>query len=284
MERKLPRSYNKLIRNTLISINLTVHNKCLLLKECLEKIKINTVGHYEIIVVLDGCSDSSESILDSFISDNKNIAIKKLYAPNVFETKANNIAARNSNGEYIAIIQDDMLINEKGWNERMLKPFSAFDDVFSVTSRTSHNWIINPNSQHINLDQIPDGIWSDILFHIDHADRNNTSREIFEIRDSSNRGPLMINHSDMEKMGYFDEIFSPQDMDDHDLHYRVKKELGKVTGLYWIDYISEDSWGGTRESGAVGQWLLNSNHKNQKIIYDRHKELLIGGKKESRRL
>ena len=268
----------------MLSINLTIHNKEKLLRDCLERIKIHTTGVYEIVTVLDGCTDGSEMILDNFIRDNRSMKIEKIYAPNVFETKSNNIAARASSGEHIVIIQDDMLINETGWNERMLKPFLQFDDVFSVTARTSHNWTINHNSQHINLDQIPNGIWSDILFHVDHADRNNTPREIFEIRDSSNRGPLMINHSDMEKLGYFDEIFSPQDMDDHDLHYRVKKELGKVTGLYWIDYISEDSWGGTRESGAVGQWLLNSNHKNQKIIYDRHKELLIGGKKESRRL
>jgi hypothetical protein len=167
-----------------------------------------------------------------------------------------------------------MLINEKGWNLRMMDPFNKFSDVFSVTSRTSHNWIINENSQHLNLEKIPEGIWSDILLHTDHADKSNTSREIFEIRDSSNRGPLVINHSDFEKMGYFDETFFPQDMDDHDLHYRVKKELGKVTGLYWIDYISQDSWGGTRENGKTKQWMLDSNHKNQKIILDRYVEFL----------
>ncbi len=269
----------------MVSINLTVHNKEFLLDDCLNRIKNNTTGSYELVVVLDGCSDSSESILDRFISNNKSIFIKKLYAPNVFETKANNIAARNSNGEYIAIIQDDMLINEKGWNERMIKPFSAFDDVFSVTSRTSHNWIINKNSIHLNLEKIPDGIWSDILFHTDHSDRNNTPRDVFSVRDSSNRGPLIINHSDMEKLGYFDEIFSPQDMDDHDLHYRAKKILGKVTGLYWIDYICDNQWGGTRENGITKQWMLDSNHKNQKIILERHHEFLNNkGSNESRKI
>jgi len=234
--------------------------------------------------VLDGCSDNSEKIFDTWAKSNKDVSIHKIIADDVFETKANNKAAKKSTGEYIAIIQDDMLINEDGWDDRMLSPFMNFSDVFSVTARTSHNWVINPHSKHIDLDKPPIGTWSDILFHVDHADRKNTPRNMFEIRDSSNRGPLVINHQDFNKLGYFDEIFSPQDMDDHDLHYRVKKKLGKVTGLYWIDYISEDSWGGTRESGEVGQWLLNSNHKNQKIIYDRHKELLIGGKKESRRL
>ena len=177
-----------------------------------------------------------------------------------------------------------MLINEDGWNLRMLEPFNNFSDVFSVTSRTSHNWIINPNSHHINLNEIPSGIWSDILFHVDHADRNNTSRDIFSIRDSSNRGPLLINHQDLEKMGYFDEAFSPQDMDDHDLHYRVKKQLGKVTGLYWIDFISDNIWGGTREEGLPKQWLLDSNHKNQKIIYDRHFDYIKEGNIENRKI
>ena len=91
------------------------------------------MGSYELVVVLDGCSDNSEEILDLFIKENGGIRIKKMHAPNVFETKANNIAAKASEGEYISIIQDDMLINESGWNERMLKPFLSFNDVFFIS-------------------------------------------------------------------------------------------------------------------------------------------------------
>ncbi len=268
----------------MLSINLTIHNKDFLVRECLERIKRFTKGKYEIISVIDGCTDRSDEILDAFIKENPNIAIKKIITDNVFETKANNVAAKNSEGDFIAIIQDDMLINEDGWDLRMLEPFIAFSDVFSVTSRCSHNWKINEESAHMNMDKIPDGMWSDILIHLDHADRNNTSRDSFEIRDSSNRGPLLINHSDFERMNYFDEEFFPQDMDDHDLHYRAKKELGKITGLYWIDYISDINWGGTRENGVTKQWMLDSNHKNQKIIYKRHKELLIGGNIKNRKI
>ncbi len=268
----------------MLSINLTVHNKDFLLLDCLERIKKYTTGKYEIVIVLDGCTDSSLSITDQFVSNNKDLLIKKIEAPNVFETKANNLAAKNSVGDYIAIIQDDMLINELGWNERMLKPFNFFTDVFSVTARTSHNWKVNTDSKFLNSDDIPKGIWSDILIHLEHADRNNTSRDTFAIRDSSNRGPLLINHHDLEKMGYFDEAFSPQDMDDHDLHYRVKKQLGKVTGLYWIDFISDNIWGGTREEGLPKQWLLDANHKNQKIIYDRHFDYIKEGNIENRKI
>jgi glycosyltransferase involved in cell wall biosynthesis len=268
----------------MLSINLTIHNKDFLLLDSLERIKKFTRSTYEIVTVLDGCSDHSEEILDIWIKGNPSIKIHKLYADNVFETKSNNLAAKSSQGEFVAIIQDDMLINEDGWDVRMLKPFHAFSDVFSVTSHTSHNWMFNSGSHHVHLDQIPRGIWSDVLQHVDHAHCKNTARDCFEIRDSSNRGPLVINHLDLEKMGYFDEEFYPLDMDDHDLHYRMQKKLGKVTGLYWIDFISDTYWGGTRENGIPKQWHLDANHKNQRIIYNRHLDVLNGRRKETRAL
>ena len=81
-----------------------------------------------------------------------------------------------------------------------------------------------------------------------------------------------------------DESFYPQDMDDHDLHYRMKKLLGKVTGIYWIDYISDNEWGGTRENGVTKQWMLDANHKNSGILRDRHLDILSSpGKMEVRK-
>ena len=57
----------------MVSVNLTVHNKGFLLLDCLERIKKYTTGSYELVVVLDGCNDNSEEILDIFIKENKGI-------------------------------------------------------------------------------------------------------------------------------------------------------------------------------------------------------------------
>ena len=84
----------------------------------------------------------------------------------------------------------------------------------------------------------------------------------------------MMDHEDLKKMGYFDEAFEPQDMDDHDLMHRVYKELNKVCGCYWIDFDSQDSWGGTRVSGQPAPWLFKAHHKNSKIFYGRHRDLI----------
>ena len=43
--------------------------------------------------------------------------------------------------------------------------------------------------------------------HTDHANSSTISRDVFAVRASVNRGPLMMNHEDLKTMGYFDEAF-----------------------------------------------------------------------------
>lgn len=248
----------------MVSLILTVHNKDFLLQSVLDGIKNNTSLPYELIIVLDGCSDSSKAISEKF-SDSR-AKIKIIETPDVFETKANNSGLKLASSEFVCVIQDDMVIKEPGWDSRMLSPFFKFGDVFAVTANCAHNWEINPSPSSNNSG------WSDLLFHCDHANRKTVSRDTFAVRQCVNRGPLLINHSDLIKMNYFDESFSPQDMDDHDLCFRMREKLGKSVGCYWIDYESDSFWGGTREAGQTKQWLLDSNRKNCKIVLDRHAE------------
>lgn len=266
------------------SIILTVHNKDWLIGEVIEGIASNTVGDYELIVVIDGCTDNTESVVLETLK-NKTIDFKLIFAPDVFETKANNLGLKIARGDKVIIVQDDMIIKENGWNLRMQKPFDAFDDVFAVTSRTAHNWEFNQSTKHLGMEEDLDSCWCDICIHTNHADRSNISRDVFAVRASVNRGPLMIDHDDLKKLNYLDEEYSPQDMDDHDLMYRMHKELNKVCGCYWIDFESKDEWGGTRVSGSPAAWLLKANHKNMKIFYERHKDLInLEYQNENRRL
>jgi glycosyltransferase involved in cell wall biosynthesis len=266
------------------SIILTIHNKEWLVQQVLDGIVKNTRGDYELIIVLDGCTDKSFDVVeDYFYGKNHNVIIET--TPNVYETKANNVGLKSAKGKYVIIVQDDMIVKEDGWNLRMQKPFDAFDDVFAVTSRTAHDWEFNPNTKHLGMKEDLDNCWCDICIHTNHADSTNISRDTFAVRSSVNRGPLMINHEDLKKLNYLDEEFSPQDMDDHDLMYRMHKELNKVCGCYWIDFESKDEWGGTRVSGSPTSWLLKANHKNMKTFYNRHKDLIHSKKQnENRRL
>jgi glycosyltransferase involved in cell wall biosynthesis len=272
------------------SLILTVHNKEFILSQVLESIKKYTTNNYELIVVLDGCTDSSEDILDNFINQNKNLKVKKIYTPDVFETKANNSGLKEATGDKVIIIQDDMIINEDAWNLRLQKPFDEFNDVFAVTASSAFNYRFNSSSQHIHLSSEIDreigDCWSDIFIYESHINRSQgLSRNIFAVRNNVCRGPLMIDHSDLIKLNYFDEIFEPQDQDDADLCYRSFKKLGKVVGAYWIDYISEISWGGTRPDGNnPAPWLLRAHHKNTRIVFERHQDIILNENHDQNRV
>ena len=182
------------------SIVLTVHNKDWLIEKVIEGIYKYTAEPYELIVVIDGCTDNSEKIIWDSLSGTP-VKRKFVYAPNVFETKANNLGMKIAEGDKIIIVQDDMIIKEQDWNTRLEKPFRAFDDVFAVTSRTAHNWEFNPNTQHLGMEEDLDDCWCDIVNHVDHADRKHAlPRDVFAVRCSVNRGPLMIDHDDLKKL------------------------------------------------------------------------------------
>jgi len=250
------------------SIILTVNNKAWLIDQVIDAIYKYTVNPFELIIVLDGCTDNSEQVVKEHIKDNARI----FYTPDVYETIANNVGLKNAVGEFVIIIQDDMIINELGWDARMRKPLDAFPDIFAVTARTAHSWQINYASSMINNYVPAEG--QDLIIPIDLADKDRgLDRQTFAIRQSVNRGPLMIRHSDLKILNYLDESYAPFEMDDHDLCYRAQKVLGKYAGCYWVDYISELEWGGTRKP-ETQPVLLRAANKNAKLLFDRHEDLI----------
>lgn len=261
------------------SIILTIHNGArkistgeILLEKVLEGIINNTVGDYEILCMLDGCTDESETIVNRY---KKRANIKKHILPDIYEVKTNNVGFRHAKGEYVIIVQDDQVITEHGWNARMQKPFDNFNDVFAVTARCAHNWIFNPNSFYLNNPDAAQNTWSDIIEHVDHSSIDHGQlKDIFAVRASANRGPLMICLDDLKKINYLDEKFAPCDMDDHDLMFRAYSQLGKVCGSYVIGVDSKPEWSGSCKGGPPPSWHLKSHHKNVRIFYERHKDLI----------
>jgi glycosyltransferase involved in cell wall biosynthesis len=242
-----------------ITCLLTTHNKENMIESVCYGI-INNISELtkEIIVVFDGCVDKTEDIVKRIFND-VNVKIKYVHTNDVFELKANNKGLKEVTSDYVILIQDDMIIKEKDFDKRMLKPFLSFDDVFAVTSQTAHNNEVRGNT----------------VITTGSADRRlGYPRDKFAVREIANRGPLMYNYKDLLKLNFFDEYFVPNSYDDHDISYRAYKELGKVSGLYWIDYDSDPSWGTGRQKN---QTLHSKAHaRNSAIIVDRYSDILGG--------
>ena len=259
-----------------ISINLTIHDKAFLLPESLGALEEMTDWtSTEIIFILDGCTDDSLQIVQSWCKRNHRIKSKIIETPNVFEVISNNVAAKASQGDYIIILQDDQIVDHYNWTKRILQPFQLFSDVFAVTGNCAHGWKLNPDSEYLKNPVVRNDRWCDLLIATDHANKQNFFKGVLKIRSTANRGPLAIKLGDLETMGYFDESFAPLDCDDHDLFYRMRKKLGKFVGYTWISWYSKPEWGGTRdENGKTKPWAYEAQNKNTLLFYERHKDLI----------
>ena len=242
-----------------ITCVLTTHNKQDLIESVCYGI-INNVSELtkELIIVFDGCTDNTENLVKHILKVS-NLIIKYVYTNDVFELRANNEGLKNVTSDYVILIQDDMIIKEKDFDKRMLKPFLSFSDVFAVTAQTAHN------NKNINGS----------LHSTDEADRRHGyPRDKFAVREIANRGPLMYDFSDLTKLNFFDEYLVPNSYDDHDISYRAYKELNKISGLYWIDYDSNPEWGTGRQKN---QHIHSAAHqRNSKIIIERYNDILGG--------
>ena len=247
------------------SVILTIYNKDFLIQRVAKSILENSSDQVkEIIVVFDGCEDLSETYTKEIFNSQNKLSVKYNYADNLFETKCNNIALKQSSCDYSMIIQDDMIIQEKDFDKRMIKPF-MFTDVLCVTSRMAHNDLILPNGA---------------IAWTDKAGKDTfTRRDLFYIRDIANRGPLLVDNKKLQTLNYLDEIYSPQNLDDHDLCFRAWKEHGWVAGSYWIEYESRYEWGGSR--GKNAEWLEEKYRNNLQTLASRHADYMEANMKHN---
>jgi GT2 family glycosyltransferase len=219
----------------------------------------------ELIVVLDGCTDNSASIVKGYNQFRKMVITS---TDDVWEVKANNVGLKLSTQPYCMIIQDDMVVQEKDFDKKLLTPFLAYKDVFAVSARTTHdNTIIDNQLHHIH----PVG------------KESNLAKGIFVIRDSCNRGPLLLEHAALDNLGYLDEQFAPLHLDDHDICMRAYKQLRMVSGAYMIDYRSDHEWGSSHRP-EVAKISNDAWHKNAEIMKTRHYDALMGVKHGEKRI
>lgn len=256
----------------MISIILTVYNQENLIRKVLEGIWTKSSDLVkEVIIVMDGCTDRSETIIrrfvrDQFSSSTSRLEVKFRYTPDVFETQANNEGLRHASENFCLIIQDDMVVREQDYDRRLIKPMQVWPEIFAVTARTSEDdVIIEGKLVHINQAGIEQG----------------TPRNVVAIRDSCNRGPLLIRHSALKTLNYLDEIYAPQGLDDHDLCHRAYQK-GWLSCSYWIDFQHEPWWGTTRKTS--GEIIAKAWEKNAQILMARHHDALVDPKHDEDRI
>ena len=90
----------------LISINLTTYNRSELLSRAIKSVLIQSYKVWELIIVDDGSTDNTISILKNFTKQNRRIKVIR-HASNQGNAAARNTALAESRGKYVAFLDDD---------------------------------------------------------------------------------------------------------------------------------------------------------------------------------
>ena len=205
--------------------------------------KYTTELPYELILILDSCSDSTETIILNMISQGihtntlpellTNILVLRSLTP-LFETAADNLGFLCSRGKFILEIQADMEMTELGYNMKLLKPFSLYNSILGISGRCCHG-LTYANG----IGKLGDSIESTLPDYID--------RNAFYIGETCNRGPLMLDSEKLRSLGYLDEKNYFLDNSDHDLFARAYFEKKWTCGYCPIDFSSPLINGSTRK-------------------------------------
>jgi glycosyltransferase involved in cell wall biosynthesis len=209
---------------------MPIHNQENIIVKNLNSILETVQGLYEIILILDCCSDSTvERVLawaKNISAPGANLISLKIYESDypLFEATADNFGFKVSQGKYILEIQADMTMTQKGFNEILVKPFLLLPSVIGVSGRCAHNL------------QETRGVGR-MSYAIERpTDRSTWSDKIFYIEETCNRGPLMLDREKLVQLNYLDDIHFVQDNSDHDLFARAWHFHKWICGYVPIDF------------------------------------------------
>ena len=89
-----------------ISINIVTYNRASYLSKAISSVLEQSFQDYELVIVDDGSTDDTESVIKSFVGKDKRIKYIK-NETNLKISKARNRALANSKGKYIAVLDSD---------------------------------------------------------------------------------------------------------------------------------------------------------------------------------
>ena len=254
------------------------------IRKVLEKICQAAHKSFDLIVINDASTDSSQVQLENFCinapSEAKKICTLKIVknAHPLYETASDNIGFKLATTEFIIEIQADIHIEEPGFDAKLISAMEQFQ-LSAVSGRHIHSfslldgpkrWTKYPFralKEKFSRSSLQAGLVGRRIF----------SRQIVETGvcyrgETCARGPWLLKKSDLHRYGYLDEKHFFLGNDDHDFHRRMYQETGRVPGYVPLDIYSIEQDGSTRRARSglnleIYKWL--QRNKNGSDAYQK---------------
>jgi len=217
-----------LTHNNLISVIVPTYNRSAFLHRALRSIEKQSYAPCEVIVIDDGSSDNTQSLVKTEFPK-----ITYLYQQNLGVSKARNIGILNAKGQWLAFLDSD----DEWLPEKLSKQLALIAKDSSIRiCHTEEIWVrhgkrVNPMKKHAKS-----GGW---IFH--------SCLPLCVISPSS----VIIHRSIFEKIGVFDETLPA--CEDYDLWLRI-------TSSYPVSFINEPliiKYGGHADQLSQKHWGMD---------------------------
>lgn len=233
---------------------LPIFNKEDLIKDVLQGIVDSVAGEYKVVVVLDGCTDKSESILLEFI-ENNNLKEKFdiLFMNDVHEITCLNYALTHIKlespdpNDLIITVQDDVIIQEKNLDTYLFGVWDQIKDLGYLSLRLGcsvHS--LNGTLNESNFVESEFGHWK----QIGRNDYQLLEQYSFEETEVAIRSPAVTKWKRHMEVGFYDSALAPCGFDCHDFSIRMRQH-GYKNGVLSIKFRSDVDWGSMRSKNKT---------------------------------
>lgn len=130
-----------------ISVVMPVYNQETIISKVLENLMKNMTLPYELLLLDDASSDSTlgkikEVFSNILIQEHQNLCHVRIYRNKIskFETYCDHFLFERSNSEFILELQADMIINDYGFDSRMLSAMSQQEKLCILSGRGVENF------------------------------------------------------------------------------------------------------------------------------------------------
>ncbi len=251
-----------------------IFNKEDILQDTLIAIEKCASDHSNIIMIVDGCTDNSEAIVDDF-SRNSSHKTQKILMPNVHMLLSVNEGLKQVKEGYSVIMQDDIILKDLDFEKKIVELYNSINHLGVISLRYGSNigyTSIFDRIKKLTLDCMI--VETDFIKSPDdYADYQTGEYEKFYPRMSAINGPNIIPWNLLTKIGSFDKNLAPYGFDDPEYCLRAL-EHGFINGLFPLKYESEIEWGGTRRSKSFIKKAAEIHSRNRKYVYKKHQQFL----------
>lgn len=193
----------------MISVIIPLYNAEKSIVKSLNSIKNQTWnGIFEIIIVNDGSTDKSKSIVENYIQNNLDLNIQAITQENAGVSKARNLALKLSKGEFIALLDaDDEWFPEKTENQMKILENKNLNIDFLACKRKNQKVLFPYKLGNNNLFEIT---FKKLMF-----------------RNETQPSTVIFKRKVLENTGFFDELQRYAE----DLNYWLKVSANNIMYL-----------------------------------------------------